>query len=84
VRERAAGISHGGQCASAYFVTLRAASNVTTSVDGTGVLMSSFAGVVEMDSGGKSDILGALLQNGASMSRTSIAILLCPRIPMSW
>jgi hypothetical protein len=39
---------------------------------------------VGMDTGGKSDILGALLQNGARMSRTSIENLLCPRIPMSW
>ena len=39
---------------------------------------------VGMDTGGISDILGALLQNGASMSRTSIENLLCPRIPMSW
>jgi hypothetical protein len=26
----------------------------------------------------------ALLQNGASMNRTSIEILLCSHIPMSW
>lgn len=39
---------------------------------------------VRMDTGRKSDILEALLQNGVSMSRTPIETLLCPRISMSW
>jgi hypothetical protein len=38
----------------------------------------------ERGTGGKSDIPWALLQNGASMSRTSIEILLCPYTPMNW
>ena len=46
--------------------------------------MSHIAVFVGMDAGGKSDILGGLLQNGASMSRTAIEILLCLHMPMSW
>jgi hypothetical protein len=37
----------------------------------------------EKGTGEKSDIPWALLQNGASMNRTSIGILPCPHTPIS-